>query len=305
MKKLLTLSTLSLIIASVSAAYTTNSHNTSVKKHVVPFPDPPCSIENQCLPGSTFTAEDNCNTCTCPDSGLKSDAICNESLCCNICTPGTFFDKDYMFCECPPSGLMSETTYCAVPDALRFVQEEATCVPGDNFQQADDETTYCTCPSSGLQKDGFDCYVVDRLPPLSDAKCIPGTLFELAQRRFTFCTCTSSGYQQDGIDCLIVDPLPPISDDMCISDTTFISDDNYTCFCPDTGLKSETTVCYDDQYPPVNTPCVTHQHKKKKSSHHCKPGSSFPASDGCNTCYCPDNGIKKEAGCTEMLCITS
>ena len=34
----------------------------------------------------------------------------------------------------------------------------------------------------------------------------------------------------------------------------------------------------------------------------CTPGQSFPASDGCNTCTCPDSGKKGEAPCTAMGC---
>jgi hypothetical protein len=34
----------------------------------------------------------------------------------------------------------------------------------------------------------------------------------------------------------------------------------------------------------------------------CEPGSEFMADDGCNTCTCPESGIKKDAGCTKMAC---
>ena len=34
----------------------------------------------------------------------------------------------------------------------------------------------------------------------------------------------------------------------------------------------------------------------------CEPGSSFEAEDGCNTCACPESGIRAEAACTEAAC---
>ena len=35
----------------------------------------------------------------------------------------------------------------------------------------------------------------------------------------------------------------------------------------------------------------------------CIPGEVFNAADGCNTCSCPDSGLKDEAACTEIACI--
>ena len=34
----------------------------------------------------------------------------------------------------------------------------------------------------------------------------------------------------------------------------------------------------------------------------CEPGTEFPAADGCNTCTCPESGNKDEAACTKMQC---
>lgn len=37
--------------------------------------------DDACIPGESFDAGDGCNTCSCPESGLKSDAICTEIAC--------------------------------------------------------------------------------------------------------------------------------------------------------------------------------------------------------------------------------
>ena len=36
---------------------------------------------NSCEPGSSFGADDGCNTCTCPESGKKSEAACTVLAC--------------------------------------------------------------------------------------------------------------------------------------------------------------------------------------------------------------------------------
>ena len=34
----------------------------------------------------------------------------------------------------------------------------------------------------------------------------------------------------------------------------------------------------------------------------CEPGETFDADDGCNTCECPESGLRSEAACTEADC---
>lgn len=36
----------------------------------------------------------------------------------------------------------------------------------------------------------------------------------------------------------------------------------------------------------------------------CEPGKDFASADGCNTCFCPDSGMKSMAACTEKACPT-
>jgi len=38
-------------------------------------------IDNKCVPGEKFMADDGCNTCTCPDNGDKSKAVCTLMAC--------------------------------------------------------------------------------------------------------------------------------------------------------------------------------------------------------------------------------
>ena len=63
--------------------------------------------DDSCEPGTTFSKGDGCNTCTCPDSGKKSEAKCTEKACGDADDFGKFnesasfnptdeFKKDFM-----------------------------------------------------------------------------------------------------------------------------------------------------------------------------------------------------------------
>jgi hypothetical protein len=120
--------------------------------------------------------------------------------------------------------------------------------------------------------------------------------------------------------------------DTCEPGTTFEADDGCnTCSCPDSGLKSE-AACTDMACPPECTEeqcgpapgmpnylcddgvttagpgaCEPQANGNCgwtiiECPDECTPGTTFPADDGCNTCSCPDSGLKSEAGCTAMGC---
>ncbi|KAI9362282.1 hypothetical protein BD770DRAFT_440956 [Pilaira anomala] len=288
MNRLLTLSVTALLIASISAAHTPNAHSriskAPIKKLILP-------IESQCTPGLTFTADDGCNTCTCPCSGLISDAICTEKACCvsydDICLSDVYFQPvgETNFCQCPPSGLKSETTYCQAPPTS-FPYQGDTCIPGTTYETSPGSFTFCECPLNGLQQDATVCFAADFLPIPCDI-CTPGAKFN--REDGSKCTCPASGLKSETTYCDFITPTD------CTPGTSFLSDDGLnTCTCPISGYKSE-AVC-------TPTTCETKHIKKRRSHHRCEPGSSFLASDGCNTCYCPANGVKKEAGCTKMAC---
>ena len=75
-------------------------------------PGPDDDAATTCTAGETFDAEDGCNTCTCPESGVKSEADCT-AMDCSIPTP-----------------------------------DDDTCTPGETFDAGDGCNT-CTCSDSG------------------------------------------------------------------------------------------------------------------------------------------------------------
>ena len=62
--------------------------------------------EYACIPGAVFNADDGCNTCTCPESGLISEAICTQMGCADCLE-----DKD-----CGAAGFICVEGACVLPD---------------------------------------------------------------------------------------------------------------------------------------------------------------------------------------------
>ena len=79
------------------------------------YPIIECPDPDMCMPGETYDANDGCNTCTCPESGLRADSMCT-------------------LIDCPEN-----------PEA---------CMPGESYE-ADDGCNTCTCPESGLRADSM------------------------------------------------------------------------------------------------------------------------------------------------------
>ena len=102
--------------------------------------------QESCTPGDRFEAADGCENCECPESGLRSEAIC-EAISCpqpEACTPGESFDAGdgCNQCVCPESGLKSEAV-CTADGCW------STCKPGETWPVEDGCNT-CACPDSGL-----------------------------------------------------------------------------------------------------------------------------------------------------------
>jgi hypothetical protein len=224
-----------------------------------------------CEPGTTFDAGDGCNTCTCSESGLESEANCTlmicepynpcrETLCGDSAPPSCDGDMalpasgsacDPETGECLPTlGLPAQD--CAADglicrDGACVPSEADVCVPGDTFD-ADDGCNTCECPGSGLK---------------SEAGCTELSCASLAcEGRVCGDTCTL---------------CPPESGGDC-------TETEEPKFCNMEGVCQTMMPIMCEEYDT------------------CTPGDTFLDEDGCNTCTCPDSGRKSEAVCTEMVC---
>ena len=121
------------------------------------YPVVDCPPAETCEPGESFAADDGCNTCECPESGLKIQAACTEIGCGpgpDECIPGESFDADdgCNTCQCPESGLKSE----AACTRIACEPDPDQCTPGESFP-AGDGCNDCLCPESGLKSEATDC----------------------------------------------------------------------------------------------------------------------------------------------------
>jgi hypothetical protein len=80
-----------------------------------------------CVPDAMFTADDGCNQCQCPESGLRAEASCTERACGNLCEPGSQFQADdgCNTCICPENGVRAEAA--CTDRACRVVCEGIAC----------------------------------------------------------------------------------------------------------------------------------------------------------------------------------
>jgi len=215
-----------------------------------------------------FTADDGCNTCTCPESGDKNASACTQMTCppplgaVESCIPLVVFPAGdgINTCTCPWSGLKSEAhcTDFSCPEAPEPTPTkppssasggEGTCCPGLLFAALDGCNT-CACPSSGNK---------------SEAECTHATCYTWV----------------DG----------PASED-CLPSTTFPAGDGFNiCTCPASGKKSD-GICSHLSCPteaPVPTTAAPEEEQGT-----CCPGVLFPASDRCNTCTCAATGLMSD-----------
>ena len=127
-----------------------------------------CVDENpdKCVPGQTFPADDLCNSCLCPESGLVSDAQCTNAICADCysdkhcgegftCVNGGCITKDCSTDQdCPGS---TTPGYCFSSTA--YPEQVAKCDAATNKCIKVYNGPIISCGSTGLQ--------------CEDAKCVP------------------------------------------------------------------------------------------------------------------------------------
>jgi hypothetical protein len=181
------------------------------------YPNVQCPDPETCQPGSSFEADNGCNTCECPESGLKSEAACTQIACQpepETCEPGSSFEADdgCNTCECPESGLKSE----AGCTEIACQPEPETCEPGSSFE-ADDGCNTCECPESGLKSEAGCTEIACQPEPET---CEPGDSIPAGDGCNT-CQCPESGLVSEADACTEAFCSGPCSGDSDCLDTQF------------------------------------------------------------------------------------
>lgn len=203
------------------------------------------------------------------------------------CEPGSTFKMDCNTCRCSTDGkVMSCTRKFCVPD-----------VQGDDPKAQPAEEVYNGQQDLAVEKDEEHVHTNGQV-------CTPN---EVKMEDCNRCKCAANGI---GWFCTRKTCPPrdrrsadiPRGASECTPGTSFKSSDGCNdCFCSDNGIAACTMkFCFFDQSSTSKTKRDVSQQQPPKQE--CVPGSSFKSADGCNDCFCTDNGI---AACTMKFCFTS
>ena len=342
----------------------------------------------ECSPGSMFQADDGCNRCQCPASGLRAEAACTERACPEQCDPDVTFDAGdgCNTCLCPATGIRAEAActerVCAAPCDGRVCGE--TCQPQDGAgptdqDGAEDQAGFAPRPSYACDLQGhcvpeYDIDTCEVPNPCRDAQCgdpcrpeqvaagRAGAPDQYPEPPNTFCDVD--------LNCVPVGSETLACEDRCagrscgqpcrgahgqadrdIAPGTELCSDEGACVFVAQGAE---LVC-EGGGPcdgiACGEPCFFNAASTRPSSGEeesddsdssgapqemepeqlvapdgvcdvrgvcrpasqpialmcedpaeCVPGELFEAGDGCNTCQCPDSGLRSEAACDEAVC---
>ncbi|XP_035894272.1 pacifastin-like protease inhibitor cvp4 [Anopheles stephensi] len=212
-------------------------------------------------------------------------ALCAEEK----CEPGTTFMEDCNRCRCGPEGQKSCTRKMCPPNELSDDSQVRTDVQNGESLSSTDEKDLLHVPTNGQV-------------------CSPN---EIKMKDCNRCRCANNGI---GWFCTRracparEKRSSPNTEEKCTPGTTFRSSDGCnTCFCTDTGIAACTLKACFTNFPEriplaALTEAAAQRVKRSRSNENCTPGTVFKSDDGCNTCFCTDDG---HAACTLMACLPS
>lgn len=276
------------------------------KRHAARNPNP-----LQCTPGTSFKSSDGCNDCFCTETGI---AACTMKFCfndiakvakreaprqANQCEPGTSFKSadGCNDCFCTETGIAACTMkFCFNNKVKREAPFNHGCVKGTTYK---DDCNTCMCGENGA----IACtrkFCVPKVKREVQQQCVPGTTFKDAEG-CNDCFCTADG-RAACTEKLCLKPQKtkrdaPQLEKQCEPGTSYKSADGCNdCFCTDNGIAACTQkFCFSSTKTKRQ---VAIGGAPAKSD--CVPGTTFKSADGCNNCYCGENGY---AACTQMACL--
>jgi len=233
-------------------------------------------------------------------------------------------DETCTVCRCRDDGeVICQGTPCAEPECVAF---DGTLLQVGDTYDAGDGCNTCTCVEGGFlactemacpcdDGDCGGCFVDDVFIP-------PGGVY--MPDECTRCVCFDDGSLACEVDDACVGPTCEFDGQVYFAGETFSPDGCNTCYCGEDGSVSCTEAecgCFvDDLWIGVGetvalgecTYCTCDFGGELicYALDYCvpgcqvgdwwyAPGDQFPADDGCNTCFCDENG---QVSCTEMAC---
>uniref|UniRef100_A0A2M4BG70 Putative serine protease inhibitor i/ii n=1 Tax=Anopheles marajoara TaxID=58244 RepID=A0A2M4BG70_9DIPT len=306
------------------------------KRSAPPAQDP------ECAPGTTFESSDGCSECICtPDS----KAVCTDKPCeartkrqtngsqGGRCTPGTSFKSadGCNDCFCTENGHAACTLKACLPNPVPYRRRRRAsptggkqeCVPGTCFKHSDGCNT-CFCSNDGhvactlMACEPYPApYNGSRRRRSSPAKteCTPGAT-KKDEDGCNDCHCANDGRTwactrmacapaagTEGLSLLFkreapsTTVAPPVTQQQCVPGTHFKHSDGCNgCYCSDDGQALCTLM---DCEPASRSRRASPPKPELAPSQECVPGTTFKDADGCNDCFCSNDG---RAACTLKAC---
>uniref|UniRef100_A0A182FLI3 Pacifastin domain-containing protein n=1 Tax=Anopheles albimanus TaxID=7167 RepID=A0A182FLI3_ANOAL len=303
----------------------------------------PSATKQDCVPGTTFKDADGCNDCFCSSDGR---AACTLMACephpapykrnrrsspvKTECTPGETkkADDGCNDCHCTNDGRLACTRMACAPAAgeglsLLFKREAPSprkqeCVPGTSFKDSDG-CNDCFCTDDGQAACTLKAcepnpapYKRNRRSSPVKTECTPGET-KKADDGCNDCHCTNDGRLActrmacapaagEGLSLLFKREAPSSRKQECVPGTSFKDSDGCNdCFCTDDGQAACTLkACEPNPVPYKRRRRASPPKPELAPSQECVPGTTFKDADGCNDCFCSNDG---RAACTLKLCL--
>uniref|UniRef100_A0A2M3YXR6 Putative serine protease inhibitor i/ii n=1 Tax=Anopheles braziliensis TaxID=58242 RepID=A0A2M3YXR6_9DIPT len=287
--------------------------------------------EEECSPGTTFESSDGCSECICTP---ESKAVCTDKPCeartkrdtnsGDRCTPGTNFKSadGCNDCYCTKNGYAACTLRACISNPVPYRRRRRAspsagkqeCVPGTTFKDADG-CNDCFCSNDGRAACTLKaCEPLPapynrrrRSPPNAKTECIPGET-KKSEDGCNECHCTNDGRLActrmacapaagEGLSLLFKREAPSPPQQQCVPGTYFKDSDGCNnCYCSDDGQALCTLM---DCEAASRSRRASPPKPELAPSTKCVPGTTFKDSDGCNDCFCTDDG---QAACTLKAC---
>jgi hypothetical protein len=232
--------------------------------------------------GEQFGDADGCNTCTCGEDG---EATCTLLGCPDVYDPCAGLACGDACSSCPP-----EDDDCTETGEEKACNNEGVCEGSFDVSQCGADA----CADVVCEEPGPFCDQGAAWEGIVYV-CDPGTG-----------ECVDAGFPQAPQDCpfgcengaCLPDPNESCeqTEEVCgpaMGAPNYLCDDGVTVAGPGPCEVQEDGIC---GWTMVECP---------EDDGTCEPKTEFLAADGCNTCTCPESGLKEGAPCTKMACVCS
>uniref|UniRef100_A0A2M4A037 Putative serine protease inhibitor i/ii n=1 Tax=Anopheles triannulatus TaxID=58253 RepID=A0A2M4A037_9DIPT len=260
----------------------------------------------------------DCNRCRCANNGIGW--FCTRKACPprekrsseqEECSPGTTFESDdgCSECICTPDSKAVCTDKPCESRTKRDTNTQGRCTPGTSFKSADG-CNDCYCTETGVAACTAKFCFPNPVPyrrrrraSPSKQECVPGTTFKDADG-CNACFCSNDGRAACTLMACEPNPVPyrrrrasPTKPECTAGETKKSEDGCNDCHCDNGRFACTRMACAPA--PGGESSVFFKREAPSPPKQECVPGTNFKHADGCNECFCTDDG---QAACTLLDC---